>query len=231
MMQLLASDIFTSSAALLNDQGLANNGVPSLFTPTAQMAYLNMALAELRESLQQYNVQLTNNVSTNIVVPMGVKVVTQQQLPQDLIEIQNLQERTSGQTEEDYCDMQRCEFLPGFTVQTTDLVYWTYQNQELRFIGATSDRQLLLEYIADKLPKIIDPSDIINLINAQSFLNYRTASLCAEFIGENATRAQSLNEAAQASLDRFLQINVKGKQVFPARRRPFLAAYRNRGNY
>lgn len=230
-MQLLAQDIFTQAAALLNDQGLANNGVPSLFTPAAQMAYLNMALAELRETLQQYNVQLTNNVDTSIVVLAGVKVVTQQELPNDLIEIQNLQERDNGQTDEDWDDMQRCEFLPGFTVQTTSLVYWTYQNQELRFIGATSDRQLLLKYIADKLPKIVDPADVINLINAQSFLNYRTASLCSEFIGENQTRAQSLNEAAQASLDRFLQINVKGKQVFPARRRPFLAGYRNRGNY
>lgn len=230
-MQLLASDIFTQSAALLNDQGLATSGVPTLFTPAAQMAYLNMALAELRESLEQYNVQLTNSTTTTLVVLAGVVQLTQSQLPLDLISIQNLQERDNGQTSEDWQDMQRCEFLPGFTVQTTSLVYWQYANQQLNFIGATSDRQLRMEYIADKLPKIIDPSDPINLINAQSFLNYRCAALCAEFIGENQTRAETLNSSAQASLDRFLQINMKDKQVFPARRRPFLAGYRGRGYY
>ena len=230
-MQLLANDIFIQSAALLNDQGLATNGVPTLFTPVAQMAYLNMALAELRESLEQYNVQLTNAVTTTLVVLTGVTQLLQNQLPFDLIAIQNLQERDNGQTSEDWQDMQRCEFLPGFTVQTTSLVYWAYQNQTLQFIGATSDRQLRMGYIADKLPKIVDPSDPINLINAQSFLNYRCAALCAEFIGENQTRAQSLNQDAQMSLDRFLQINMKDKQVYPARRRPFLAGYRGRGYY
>lgn len=230
-MQILAQDIFNQSAALLNDQGLVNGNVPTLFTYTAQMPYLNMALAELRETLEQYNIQLTNNTVTNLVVLTGVTQLLQNQLPPDLISIQNLQERDNGQTSEDWQDMQRCEFLPGFTVQTTSLVYWAYQNQTLQFIGATSDRQLRMNYIADKLPKIVDPADPINLINAQSFLNYRVAALCSEFIGENPTRAETLNQSAQASLDRFLQIGIKDKQVYPARRRPFLAGYRGRGYY
>lgn len=230
-MQLLAQDIFTQSAALLNDQGLATSGIPTLFTYTAQMPYLNMALAELRETLEQYNIQSTNVENTQLVVLAGAVQILQRNLPQNLIAIQNLQERDNGQTSEDWQDMQRCEFLPGFTVQTTSLVYWTYQGQNINFIGATSDRQLRLEYIADTLPKIIDPADPIVLINAQSFLNYRTAALCSEFIGENQTRAASLNQDAQSSLDRFLQIGVKDKQVYPARRRPFLAGYRGRGYY
>lgn len=231
---LRAQDVMKSAAALLNDQGLLNDGVPTLFTYTAQIPYLNIALGELREILEQYNVQATNATITSLIVPAGTTEIPEydpnisNSLPKDLIGIQHLWERTEGQTE-DYLDMQRLEFLPPYSVQTTCLVYWTYQDQKLKFVGATSNRQLRMDYIADKLPDIIDPTDAINLINAQSFLIYRTAALCAEFIGENTSRANSLNSDANLSLDRFLQIGIKDKQAIPTRRRPFLSGYRGRG--
>lgn len=234
---LQAQDVMLKVAALCNDQGLANGGVPTLFTFSVQLPYLNMALAELRETLEQFTIQKANKTTTNLVVIAGITSLPQydplnpppNSLPKDLIAPQRLWERTNELTAEDYIDMQQVEFLPPYNTKTTDLVYWTYQDEGLFFIGATSDRQLRLDYIADTLPPIIDPTDSINVINAQSFLNYRTGALCAEFIGENPTRAQSLNGDAQLAMDRFLQIDVKDKQGMPTRRRPFQAGFRGRG--
>ena len=224
---LLAQDVMKSTAALLNDQGLSNNGVPSLFTYTAQMPYLNIALGELRESLELNNVQVTNVTTTNLLVLIGDIQLTLAQLPKDLIEIQHLWERTSGMTNEDFADMTRVEYLPPYVVKTTSLIYWQWAGQNINFIGATSDRQLRMDYISSVLPRVIDPTDSISLINAETFLLYRNAALCAEFIGENKTRADSLNNDAQMAYDRFIGINTKGKQAIATRRRPFMAGWRS----
>lgn len=227
-MILQAQDIFKSVAALLNDQGFLNNGTPTLFTYTVQTNYLNIALAELRESLEQYNIQRVNKTVTNLVLLAGATEIDQADLPNDLVAPQHLWERTNGQSE-DWLDMQRVEFLPPYEVMTTCLVYWAYYEQNLNFIGATSDRNLRLDYIADALPKIIDPTDDINMIDAQSFLHFRTAALCSEFVGENQTRAQALNNNATIAMDRLLQIMVKDKQAIATRRRPFQQSYRSGG--
>lgn len=224
---LLAQDVMKSSAALLNDQGLANNGIPSLFTYTAQIPYLNIALGELREALELNNVQASNKTVIDLFVPIGTVQLTLAELPRDLIEIQRLYERTTGQTNEDFCDMTRVEFLPPYVMQTTYLVYWQWAGQNLNFIGAISPRQLRMDYIASTLPRVIDPTDSIPIINAETFLLYRNAALCAEFIGENKSRADSLNGDAQMAYDRFIGINTKGKQAIATRRRPFNAGYRN----
>jgi|SRR5215469_7841337 len=225
---LLAKDVMNAAASLLNDVGLSNSLIPSVFTYQVQMPYLNIAMGELRELLEQNNVTVSNQTQTNIIVPIGTLVIPLASLPSNLIEIQHLWERTQGQTE-DFIDMTRLEFLPPYQVQTTCLVYWTWNNQQLEFIGATSNRELRLDYIADALPAVNDSSDSISLINAKSFLIYRTAALNSEFIGENKTRADSLNQNAMLAIDRFLGINVKGKQAIATRRRPFLFGYRGRG--
>ena len=222
---LQAQDVMDASASLLNDTAR------SMFTYAVQLPYLNIALGELRESLEQNNVQVTDSTNTSVLVPIGTTQIPLSQLPNDLIEIQQLYERTEGETNQDYIPMTRLEFLPPYEVQTTDLIYWTWQNQTINFIGALSARQLRIDYVSDQLPKIIDPTDPISVINAKTFLIYRNAALCAEFIGENATRATSLNNDAQLAYDRFMSINVKGKQAIATRRRPFMASWRGGNGY
>ncbi len=223
---LLAQDVMKSTAALLNDQGIFNNGVPSLFTYTAQMPYLNMALAEMREALEQNNVQVTNATTIDLIVPIGDVQLTLAQLPKGLIEIQHLWERTEGETSQDFAEMTRVEYLPPYVVQTTMLMYWQWAGQNINFIGATSNRQLRLDYIQDVLPAVIDPTDSISVINARTFLTYRNAALCAMYIGENKTRSDSLNIDALMAFDRMISINTKGKQAIAVRRRPFMAGWR-----
>ncbi len=218
----IVADILDRSAVLLNDSAKTQ------YTYAVQLPFYNMAQDDLQEQMELNNVPVTNELSTAIVVAAGTVVVTSATYPADLIEIQRISERLNGSAE-DYVLMSRREFLPPFVEQTESLIWWTWQNQEIRFIGATTPRQLLLGYIASRLPVVTSTATSITLINARSFLQYRTAALCAEFIGENKTRADDLNSNAGISLSNFLGINTKGRQSIAVRRRPFMMAYKNRG--
>jgi hypothetical protein len=65
--------------------------------------------------------------------------------------------------------------------------------------------------------------------NITTYLEFKTAALCAMFIAENPTRAMTLNSEASLSLDRALGIPVKGEQSIVVRRRPFRYSYKHRG--
>ena len=214
------SNIVTSVQALLNDQ------IGQVFTFAVQKPYINIAIRELREVMEANNVSMTNAVETGILIPAGTTEINPVNMPADLIEIQQLLERVQG-SGTDYIAMRRMEFLPSIVTQIAYLVFWTYQDQKVKFIGATSDIELKMNYVADRMPLINNEVDRIALINCDSFLQYRTAGLCAQFIGENKERADDLNSYAVLALDRFLLVNVKGKQSIFVRRRPFNASLKN----
>jgi hypothetical protein len=220
---ITAGEVMDRSASLLNDTA------KTLFTYSSQLPYLSTALDELLETLEQNNIGITNYTKTGIVVTAGVTVLTTSELPANLIEIQRIWERTNG-TSEEFVPVTRQDFLPPLQVQTTSLVYWSWQNQEVRLLGATSDRELRIDYVGNVTTfKLADENDEIPIINAMSFLSYRNAALCAQFIGENKERSNDLNQMAIAAMDRMVGINVKGQQVLGTRRRPFMSSYKIRG--
>jgi hypothetical protein len=219
------ADILDSSAVLLNDVNKTQ------YTYAVQLPFFNIAQRDLEKKMELNNVPVTNEVSTSIVIPAGTLVLsftTTPALPASLIEIQQILERLNGASE-DYIPMTRREFLPGLIEQVESLIWWNWIDQEVRFVGATTDRQLQMNYIANRLPTVTSTATTISILNAQSFLEYRTAALCAEFVGENTTRATSLNTDATLALDDFLGINTKGRQAIATRRRPFMASYKGRG--
>ncbi len=217
------------SAAALNDTQL------TIFPYSVQLPYLQMALSELQELLELNNVPVTNTVPVSIIVPTGILGIGggngQPALPAGLIEIQQLFERTSG-TNQAYTEMTKCEFLPEYQVTWQSLIYWTWQEQTIKFLGATSDREVKIHCIRAIMPDLTDATNPIDIINSKMFLVYRTAALCAQFIGENPTRATELNNDAAAALDRTLGISTKGRQSIAVRHRPFMASYKSRnGGY
>ena len=216
-----AKDVFADVRAFLNDQANAT------FTDTVQLPYLNIASDELQQILEQHNIGVTNGVEIDIPITAGDTELSGLNLPDDLIEIKNIYERISGASNE-YQLMQRVEFLPQINLQLAYLIYWTWNQQKIEFVGSTSDEQLKIEYIKRRLPKIINAATVIDIIGARSVLAYRTAGLCAEFIGENSDRAEALNGSAQRMLDSMLAINLKGQQAITTRRRPFRANFKFR---
>jgi hypothetical protein len=224
---MTAGDVMDGSATLLNDTA------KSVFTYAVQIPYLNIAQRELQEECESNNVPMSNSISAVIPIAVGVKTIgdiTGPALPTDLIEIQGVYERLTGSSE-DYQQVTRVEFLPLIVEVYEALIYFSWSKQIIRFLGATTPRDVKINYISTVLPNVTSSSDVIALFNAQSFLTYRTAALVAQFVGENKERADDLNVFARLGLDRVLNINTKGRQSIFTRRRPFMSSYKVRTGF
>jgi hypothetical protein len=216
------STVLDLSANYLNDAGL------SQYTYVAQLPFFNEAQRRLAQLMEANNVPATNKRSVAITVAPSVSVIsftTTPALPSDLIEIQQISERQNG-TAVDYIPMTRREFLPPSVNQIDQLVWWAWMEQAINFIGALQTVQLMIDYIANKLPTATTTSSPITLINADSYLSLKTASLCAFFLGENKDRSDELDQQAGVQADIFLNISTKGRQAIATRRRPFMASYK-----
>lgn len=228
---LTAAEVMDRAAALMNDPAKTD------YTYAAQLPYLKMAIDELVESLEESNASPTNQTSAAITISIGtnklspIESLTPPYYPDDLVEIQGVGERASG-TEDAFLPLTRKEFLQEFPASSS-LLYWCWENQYIKFNpnGATGEREIQLQYIRAGITQPTSELSVIGAINSRSFLAYKTAALCSQFIGENETRAGILAGEAEKALERLTGINNKGKQQIMTRHRPFRAAYKSRGGY
>lgn len=225
---LVASTVLGKAAALLNDPARTT------YTYAALVPYLNMALQELQEYFELHNAAVTDQVSSVINIPTGSTVISynavgQPALPNDLIEPLQLWERPEG--DDPFVPMTRKEFLPHFLEGTpiSQIVYWAWQSNEIRLLPANQDNDIKIDYTRNIFTPAVDESSIINVVNGQTFLEYRTAGLAAEFIERNLGSANSLNMYADLAKDRATGITVKSKQNIMTRRRPFRRGYKTGG--
>jgi len=224
-MSLKVESIFDGSRALLNDQQNA------VFTNAVQLEYFKIAYEEIRQDCEDHNIPITNKTTTAIYIPQGTKDIggpTGPALPNDLVEVLECWE-VPANTNNNYMLMRRLNFLPKTVILTSYLEVYTWAEQYVHFLGANTDVNVKLDYVATGMPDITDENSIIKLINAINFLKYKTAALCAMFIGENETRAEVLQQSALAAKDVLLSILVKNSQGIQTRMRPFMAAYKLRG--
>lgn len=229
---LTAGNVMDKSASLMNDT------LKTVYTYAVQMPYLNMALSELEEHFELNNIPVTDETSAAITIPVGTTEVgpfdgtgagTTLTYPQDLVEIQGIYERLAGTTNP-FIPLVKKEFLPHAieNLPVESLMYWAWNNQRIKFIGALTIREIQIDYIKSLFPEVTNQAASLGVINAKTFLFYRTAALCTQFIGENENRATELNNFAVLALDRVTGIGTKAKQSITTRRRPFMAAYKRR---
>lgn len=219
------------AAALLNDPAKTD------YTYVAQLPYLNTAIDELLENLEESNSSPTNQTSASITIPIGINKITpiedttvgQPHYPIDLVEIQQIGERSAG-TNDSFLPMIRRDFTPQGQASNI-LGSWAWENQIIKFNsgGSLTAREVLIKYVRQPIQLATDQTSIIGTIGVRSYLSYKTAGLCAMFIGENPTRAATLDGQAERSMDRLIGINNKGRQEMVTRRRPFRAGYKRRG--
>jgi hypothetical protein len=196
-----------------------NDTLRTSYTYDAQMPYLNMALAELQEHFQLNNIPITDETSAIITIPIGATEISafdgigsgiEPTYPQDLVEIQSIDEMVIG-TNSPSCQLN-----------------WVWESQKIKFAISTLVREVRINYIKAIFPRVTNHAAVIGVINAETFLFYRTAALCSQFIGENKSRADELNSFALMALDRVTGIGTKAKQSQTTRRRPLRAAYKRR---
>ncbi len=220
------SSNLVKSAALMNDQDRA------VYTDAVLLPYLNIALSELQEIFELNNIPSTSVTSATIAVPAGTSLIgflTVPALPTDLVEIQQLWESQTGQN--NWTPMGKREYLTAAIVGSTQLSMfgvWAWLDQQINLRAANTPLDLKLDYIQNLFAEITIGLVGTNnaVINTDTFFQYRTAALAAEFIEENISRADKLNIYGVSGLERSLGISVKGKQSIAVRRRPFRAAFK-----
>jgi hypothetical protein len=230
---LAASTVMDGSATLLNDSA------KSVYTYAAQIPYLRIAMQELQEYFELNNIPVTQEVSAVIPVNPGVTAITfdaagtaaSPKLPDDLVEPAQVWERTHNI--DPFIPMTKRDYLPHYLegIQTEQYIYYVWEDQQIKFLPSISFNDIKIDYVRQIFNNIpnLDQNTQINVINATTFLEYRTAALMAEFIERNITSAQGLNSYATLGLDRVTGIGVKGRQNIMTRRRPFRSGYKKRG--
>lgn len=221
---ITAGAVFNGARALLNDQEA------QVYTNTALLAYLKTAFRELRESLEQSNIPVTNQTDVVMTIPANTTVIgftTIPSLPADLIEIRQLWQRTTNTNP--WYPMTRKEFIPPQLegIEYTEFVYWAWMNNEIRLLPSNQVNDIKIEYI-QQLSEPTNESSQLGIINGQTFLEYRVAALAAQFMMENPERAGELNNNASLALDRLVNVENKAKQQIYTRRRPFRASWKSR---
>ncbi len=231
---LIAGTVMAKAASLMNDTAR------TIYTYAAMVPYLQMAMQELREHFELYGISVTQSVSAVISITAGITTLTYPPagplpplpppfVPDDFVEPLQLWEREHNV--DPYIPMHRRDFLPHNLegIQTSQFIYYTWNSQQIEFLPANRNNDIKIDYIRELFTPVVDETSIINVVNAATFLEYRTAGLLAEFIERNITSAQSLNQFALMGIDRATGIGVKSKQSIMTRRRPFRASYKKRG--
>lgn len=220
---------------------LMNDAPRAIYTYAIQIPYLNMALQELQEYFELNNIPATDTVTSTPITVLASQVaigfapvppiVLTPYLPDDLIEPKVVWERQFGI--DPYTPMTRLDFLPRYMegVEINQFIYFTWQSQEIRVLPANQNNQIKIDYVRNLFQPFIDETDEVSIVNTQSFLEYRTAGLLAQFCAENPTRAGSLNNDAVLALDRSIGIGTKGRQAINIRHRPFRSSYKRRSYF
>ena len=215
-MSFIVSEIMDGSAALLNDTAR------TVFTYAAQLPYFKIAYDDLKLELEDNNIPFSSKSSATITVPLGIDNIgglTGPALPVDLIDIIAVWARPSGGT--DFHFLTRKSYLSISTPALSDVYEFAWREQTI-FIGNTnSAMEIRIDYVGDPFEVIVDETTVGKVFNATNFLKYRNAALCAEFIGENKERADSLNINALRVLEILLNVSIKSSQSISTRRRKF----------
>lgn len=215
-MPFLASDVMDDAAALLNDVPKSN------YTYTVQLPFCRRANEMLEKIFISYGISVQLTKSTAITVAINALTLT---LPSDFLLPINLWERNSGATNDAWVPMSMKTWEPESAVPTTSLTYWAFRNNAINFIGATTARDVLLEY-QRQLAVISGTNSPEDTSLAKVWLGAKTAELCARYVGMNKTFADEIRDnevgPAEDNLIRGYILQQQGNKV----RRPRYSAQR-----
>lgn len=224
------SEIITTVSVLMNDSAQA------VYTNVTCLPFLNLSLDELQELFELNEIPVTYETSAAIKIKAGINrlgIDTTPALPSDLIDIRQIWESTSGLNQ--WTPMDKKDVIPHYLEDGTKIsmfLIWAWEHGRVHLVPSNADNDLKIDYIANLFNTPINIKDInVNFpfTNVKTYLEYKTAALCAMFIAENESRAMALDALTGTSLSRALGIPIKGMQSIVTRRRPFRHSYKHRG--
>jgi hypothetical protein len=222
-MAILASAVMALAAAQLND---ANQ---STYVNAVLLPHLKNAFKRLSSEFNVHDLKYTEEVSADLSVGIGVVALVyggSPALPADLIQPIQLWEKASGASTTLYEPMDEVEVL-SIRDQDDELLEWNWREGEIKFVGATTVRDVRILY--EKLmAQVSTENTSIALIDVDLFLSSQTAAYAALIVGGNRELAQFNQAIADDELGKIIRNRVKKRQAQPTRRLPYGYYRRNR---
>lgn len=209
-MALLASSILVEARGLLNDP------TGAIYPDAPMLVLANKVYKELQTKLSADGVGVVKEISAIVVLPTPQTVLSDGAgLPADLLYPLEVQERGVGA--ENFVGMSESEWEPDYVPSQT-LNYWSWREDELKFPGATQNRDLKIKYVKS-LGSIIEANSPILILNSQTWLAQRLAAVASVVIGSNPSRASLLSSDLVTIWDDLIATMIKRQQSIPVRRR------------
>ena len=223
-MALASVALNSARSVYLNDRG------KQIWSDTLLLPHLQEAYRDLVLALTLNGLSILKEKSSAITVNVGDTSLT---LPADFYEPIRLRERDfSSSNPDDYIDMIQTDF-PSDTNPDVTLRMWSYNQQVIKLIGATTKRSVLLFYLGGLTVPSSSASDLIFAL-AENFLAPQTAAYAAGSTGNLALASQLLYipdiqlGVSGGKLSQIIRINVKNMQGLPVRRIPYHRAIRTK---
>jgi len=187
-MSVLTSVVLATARTLLNDDA-ASNWTDAALIPKLQQAHRELQIKLRRAAAPVMKAQYTEVVGANVTAFATP--------PANLVAPIQLWETSSGGAINTYALMTETDPLPN-VLPTTTMIYWSWKNEVVTFIGSSAVRQILMLYWRSlAIPQA--NTDVIGFIDGELYLAPRTAALAAGAVGQ-AAEMTALAQLADNSL-------------------------------
>jgi len=195
---------------------LLNDTFSDIFTDAILLPFTKKAYQELQDELTLNGIETTieTDFTANIASGTNTKITN----PSDFIAPLEVWEKPQGNPDTDYVLMSEKSWEPDIIVTDT-LRFWQWNDDEVRFPGANTNRTVKVKYIKF-LTAIVDTTTNIPVINCQLYLAARVAAIAAFAVGGNPDRSEVYQSDANARIGKVIQIAVKRNQQLGTRRQP-----------
>lgn len=224
----MASPNPTYDAVCNRARALLNDTAGQKFTNTKLLEYAQEAVDELVDVLLLNGCDMLGTASAAITVTAGTTSLDYTSgLPADVENPYLLEEKAVGAADSTYVPMHKPFMLPRRDPDSV-LGVWIWEEQKLKFIGATQDRAVRISY-QKGVPVLTGAgAQEIPINRSRVFLGAKTGALAALLVDQNETRALAIHEEAQMAMTRLVAWYVKQLQLTPVRRRAWRRPSRRR---
>lgn len=197
------------------------NDTPALlFTNAALLPIINAKYRDLQEQLEENDVPVFSEISTVITVSaLAVSIPpggAAGQLPTNFVTPISLFERAVGEGNDKWVQMEEKLWEPNI-LQDTNLRYWVYREEEIKLVGATSIRQVLLYYVRSLTPLAVI-GDNVAIGKSKTYMAAAVAAQAALSLGHNPTLAGILGQLAEKYFQSMLNSLTRKNQSLSVRR-------------
>lgn len=172
-----AGSVFTTARMLLNDANI------QLWNDTVLMPIMYQAHLELQQKLKSRASPIMRGVAFINLIPYQQQLLNN---PADMTSPIKIWEKPLGAANSSFQPMTEADVLPLLGPTTSNLVWWSWFQESLLFLGSAIGISIFVDYWR-RLPVPTSSGDLIGVIDGEQYLAPRIAAIAAGSVGEQQT--------------------------------------------